>query len=77
MFRVGIITEWYHATNVLSVIQSEVNKLMLKVATSDPKGRVIIVNIENFVGDRQFSMRATVEGDDASERYSDDSLVAK
>jgi len=47
---------------------------MLKVATSDPKGRVIIVDFENFVGDKQFSMRATVNGDDASKRYNCDSL---
>jgi len=68
LFRVGIITEWYHTTNVLSFTQSEEDKVTLRVATSDPEGRVIFVDIGSFVGDRQFSMRATVEGDDASKR---------
>ena len=69
LFRVGLITEWYHATDVVEWTQSDDNdNVVLTVATNDRKGRVIKVHIGEFVGERQFSMNAVVEGDDASKR---------
>ena len=68
LFRVGLITEWYHASNVLNWTYSEDDSIRVTVATSDPKGRVIAVYIGSFVGERQFSMNAMVEGEDASKR---------
>ena len=66
----GLITEWYHATNVLNWTHSEDDSsIRVTIATSDPKGRVISVHIGSFVGERQFSMNAMVEGEDASKRY--------
>ena len=64
----GFITEWHHASDVVNWTQTD-NNIVLTVATSDPKGRVIVVHIGDFVGERQFSMNAVVEGDDASERF--------
>lgn len=69
LFRVGLITEWYHANKVLNWIQPDTDSIILTVATSDPKGRVIRVHIGDFVGERQFSMNAAVEGEDASKRF--------
>lgn len=69
LFRVGLITEWYHTKDVLNWTQADANSVTLTVATSDPKGRVITIHIGSFVGERQFSMNANVEGEDASERY--------
>ena len=68
LFRVGLITEWYHAKDVLNWSQPDINSVTLTVATSDPKNKVIVVHIGSFVGDRQFSMNAIVEGEDASKR---------
>ena len=65
----GFITEWHHASDVVNWTQTDNNNIVLTVATSDPKGRVIVVHIGDFVGERQFSMNAVVEGDDASERF--------
>ena len=69
LFRVGLITEWYHANDVLNWTQPDSKSITVTVATSDPKGRVITVRIGSFVGERQFSINAIVEGEDASERF--------
>ena len=69
LFRVGLITEWYHVKDVLNWTQPDSMSVTVRVSTSDPKGRVIVVHIGSFVGERQFSMNAMVEGEDASERY--------
>ena len=69
LFRVGLITEWYHASDVLNWTQADSESVEVTVATSDPRGRVIIVHIGSFVGERQFSMNAMVEGKDASKRF--------
>ena len=69
LFRVGLITEWYHATDVLNWTQSDSDSIEVTVATNDPKGRVIVVRIGGFVGERQFSMNAMVEGEDASKMF--------
>lgn len=65
----GLITEWYNAKDVLNWTQPDSKSVTVRVSTSDPKGRVIVVHIGSFVGERQFSMNAMVEGEDASERY--------
>ena len=69
LFRVGLITEWYHANDVLNWTQADVDSLTVTVATNDPKGRVIVVHIGSFVSERQFSLNAIVQGKDASERF--------
>ena len=63
--------EWYHARDVVDWSQSDNDDIVLTVSTSDPKGRVIVVHIGGFVGERQFSLNAVVKGDDASKRCVD------
>ena len=66
LFRVGLVVEWHHATVVKSWAYTT-DSVSFLVATSDPGGRTLSLNLTAFQA-RQFSMHTTVQGQKAEER---------